>query len=87
VLLPERAAADDECRPYGVLPPYDAVVLDEAHTIEDVASDYFGLSLSRFQVTYLVSRLYHARRNKGLLATLQRKLDAPLFNGCAKRTR
>ena len=65
---------------YGVLPPYDAVVLDEAHTIEDVASDYFGLSLSRFQVTYLVSRLYHARRNKGLLATLQRKLDAPLFN-------
>ena len=65
---------------YGVLPPYDAVVLDEAHTIEDVASDYFGLSLSRFQVTYLVGRLYHARRNKGLLATLQRKLDAPVFN-------
>ncbi|MEE9403703.1 MAG: helicase C-terminal domain-containing protein [Algisphaera sp.] len=65
---------------YGVLPPYDAAILDEAHTIEDVASDYFGQSLSRFQVTYLVSRLYHAKRNKGLMATLQRKIDAGLFN-------
>ena len=27
----------------GVLPPYDAVVLDEAHTVEDVAADHIRL--------------------------------------------
>lgn len=65
---------------YSVLPPYDAVVLDEAHTIEDVAADYFGLTLSRFQVYYLLSRLHHATRNRGVLVPLQNKLPADLLN-------
>jgi len=30
----------------GVLPPYDAVIFDEAHALEDVATDSFGLSAS-----------------------------------------
>jgi ATP-dependent DNA helicase DinG len=65
---------------FGVLPPYDAVILDEAHTIEDVAGEYFGVTVSRFQVEYLLSRLHAARRNKGLLPTLRLKLDADLMN-------
>lgn len=65
---------------YSVLPPYDAVVLDEAHTIEDVAADYFGLTLSRFQVYYLLSRLHHPTRNRGVLVPLQNKLPADLLN-------
>jgi ATP-dependent DNA helicase DinG len=30
----------------GVLPAYDAVVFDEAHALEDVATEYFGLTAS-----------------------------------------
>lgn len=63
-----------------ILPPYDAVVLDEAHTIEDVASDHFGLSVTKFQVHYLLSRLYQAKRHRGVLPALQGKLDMRLFN-------
>lgn len=65
---------------FGILPPYDGVVLDEAHTIEDVAGEHFGVTVSRFQVEYLLSRLHSARRHKGLLATLRRKIDAELHN-------
>jgi ATP-dependent DNA helicase DinG len=67
---------------FGVLPPYDAVILDEAHTIEDVASEHFGLSASRYQAAYLISRLYTARRQKGLLVTLQGKADQALLHRC-----
>ncbi len=65
---------------HGLLPPYDAVVLDEAHTIEDVASEHFGLSVSRYQVGHLLSRLLHPRKEKGLLATLGRKIDSQLLD-------
>ncbi len=65
---------------FGVLPPYDAVVLDEAHMIEDVAGEYFGVTVSKFQVDYLLSRLHAARRHKGLLPTLRLKVDADLMN-------
>ena len=33
----------------GILPDYDAVVFDEAHEIEDVAGQYFGLSVSNYR--------------------------------------
>jgi len=29
----------------GVLPPYDAVIFDEAHEVEEVATDFFGVRL------------------------------------------
>jgi ATP-dependent DNA helicase DinG len=36
---------------YGsVLPDYTAVILDEAHLIEDVASEYFGSQVSNYQI-------------------------------------
>lgn len=57
----------------GILPFYRHVVLDEAHTVEDVASEHFGLSVTRFQVMYTLGRIYHGRR--GLLTTLQHKVD------------
>ena len=65
---------------FAILPPYDAVVLDEAHTVEDVASDHFGHSVTKFQVGYLLSRLYQAKRHRGVLPSLQGKLDMALFN-------
>lgn len=37
-----------------VLPDYGAVIFDEAHLIEDIASDYFGFQVSNFQIDELV---------------------------------
>ena len=40
---------------YGaVLPDYAAVILDEAHQIEDVASEYFGAQISNYQIDDLL---------------------------------
>src|SRR5829696_307079 len=30
----------------GALPPYDAVIFDEAHELEDIATDFFGVRIS-----------------------------------------
>ena len=50
-----------------LLPDYDAVVFDEAHTLEGVASDHLGLRLTNGQVDYTLRRLYNDKTNKGLL--------------------
>lgn len=50
-----------------VLPDYDVVVFDEAHTLEQVASDHLGVSLGGGQVAYALNRLYNDRQQKGLL--------------------
>jgi len=50
-----------------ILPDYQVAILDEAHTIETVASDHLGLDVSSGQVRYLLSNLYNDRTNKGLL--------------------
>jgi len=36
-----------------VLPEHDAVIFDEAHLIEDVASEYFGITFAAFQIMEL----------------------------------
>jgi ATP-dependent DNA helicase DinG len=51
------------------LPKYDAVVLDEAHTIEDVAGQHFGLEVSEAGIRYQLRHLYDPKRGKGLLNT------------------
>jgi ATP-dependent DNA helicase DinG len=50
-----------------ILPDYDIVVLDEAHTVEAVASDHLGINVSSGQVEYVLTKLYNDRTNKGLL--------------------
>lgn len=50
-----------------LLPDYDIVVLDEAHTVEAVAGDHLGLNVTVGQVEYLLNRLYNDRTQKGLL--------------------
>jgi ATP-dependent DNA helicase DinG len=37
-----------------VLPPYDAIVFDEAHQVEDVATDFFGVRVSSARVDSLL---------------------------------
>ncbi|MCG3123316.1 MAG: putative ATP-dependent helicase DinG [Phycisphaerales bacterium] len=52
----------------GFLPKYDHVILDEAHGVEDAASDHFGVSLSEGRVMHLLTTLYHPRTGRGYLA-------------------
>jgi ATP-dependent DNA helicase DinG len=49
-----------------ILPEYGAVIFDEAHEIEDVASDYFGLQISNYRFEELARDAEHALRLKGL---------------------
>jgi ATP-dependent DNA helicase DinG len=42
-------ALRDENHEGGVLPEYQAVVFDEAHEVEDVAGQYFGVSVSNYR--------------------------------------
>jgi ATP-dependent DNA helicase DinG len=51
-----------------ILPEYDHVVLDEAHAIEEVASENFGVSLRESAVQHLLGELMRARTGKGLLS-------------------
>ena len=53
-----------------VLPDYDVVVFDEAHTLEQVAADHLGLSVTSGQIEYMLNKLHSDRTQKGLLVKL-----------------
>jgi ATP-dependent DNA helicase DinG len=48
----------------GVIPDYAAVIFDEAHEIEDVAGQYFGISISNHQVQELCRDVAGLARRK-----------------------
>ncbi|OUW84761.1 MAG: helicase [Saprospirales bacterium TMED214] len=67
-----------------LLPDYDAVILDECHTIEAVAGDHLGIRITSGQFDYLFDRLYNDRSQKGLLVekdlkSLQQKVEQCRF--------
>jgi ATP-dependent DNA helicase DinG len=49
-----------------ILPPHQVVVFDEAHTLEDVATDHLGVSITEAQVRFFLDGLWN-RKGKGLL--------------------
>ncbi len=51
----------------GVLFPGDFVVLDEAHTVQEVAEDNFGLSLSSMGVERTLKHLFNPRTRRGIM--------------------
>jgi ATP-dependent DNA helicase DinG len=61
---------------YGaILPEYHAVVFDEAHELEDVAGQYFGISVSNYQFADLRRDFYAlARRKEFATAELESEL-------------
>src|SRR5205807_7332624 len=63
---------------YGaVLPDYAAVILDEAHQIEDVASEYFGSQVSNYQLDDLL-------RDTGYLKIEDREVERELTRVSAR---
>ena len=66
---------------YGsVLPDYTAVILDEAHLIEEVASEYFGAQVSNYQIDDLV-------RDLGMLTIEDAEVDRELTHSVARLSR
>jgi Rad3-related DNA helicase/REP element-mobilizing transposase RayT len=51
------------------LPKYDLVILDEAHTVEDVAAQHFGVKISEASIRYNLRHLYDTKRGKGMLSS------------------
>jgi ATP-dependent DNA helicase DinG len=51
----------------GVLFPDDFVVLDEAHTVPEVATDHCGLRLSSYGVDRMLKYLFNPKKGRGLL--------------------
>lgn len=60
----------------GVLFPNDFVVLDEAHTVPEVATDHFGDRVSSFAVNRALRMLWNGKR--GLLRKWGKQSDAQL---------
>lgn len=55
-----------------ILPNYDYLVLDEAHTVENVAGEHLGVGISNLQVRYLLNSLAHERTGRGTLKLMPR---------------
>ena len=54
----------------GVLFPDDCLVLDEAHTVPEVATQNFGLSLSSYGVDRALKHLFNPKTQRGILRRL-----------------
>lgn len=62
--------AADKAGIRGVLFPDDFVVLDEAQTVPDVATEHFGLRLSSYGTERLLKYLWNPQKKRGLLHRL-----------------
>jgi ATP-dependent DNA helicase DinG len=77
-----------------VLPDYDVVVFDEAHALEEVATEYFGLQVSSWRVEELSRDAQRVVGDRPDLARMMKELTAELrkagerfFDGVAERLR
>jgi len=53
-----------------VLPPFNAVVFDEAHNLEEVATSFLGVKVSNYQVNNFLDSLFNPRTHKGFLTRI-----------------
>ncbi|MDP8235561.1 MAG: ATP-dependent DNA helicase [Candidatus Erginobacter occultus] len=51
----------------GILPQFKAVVFDEAHQIEEIATEFMGYEVSNYRLPNLLGYLYSHRSSKGFL--------------------
>jgi ATP-dependent DNA helicase DinG len=66
--------ASENWREAAVLPPYDRLILDEAHHVEDVAASHLGAQVTSRGIRRLLGRF--ERQGKGLLPALAHDLTA-----------
>jgi len=60
----------------GVIPPYDAVIFDEAHQMESVATEFFGVRVSTARLDALIADTKRALvSEKGIDSVSMRVVD------------
>ncbi|MFO0552286.1 MAG: ATP-dependent DNA helicase [Polyangiaceae bacterium] len=78
--LAVKSKAGETAARAGVLPPFEAVIFDEAHRIEDVVSAFFGVRISRSRLAALardaIRVLGGVGEGRALAANLERTGDA-----------
>lgn len=60
LVLKEQGAA--------VLPDFRYIIIDEAHNLEHVAEEHFGINISDRRIKFLLDGLFNPRTQRGLLA-------------------
>jgi ATP-dependent DNA helicase DinG len=66
----------DDYAQNAVLPPATRIVIDEAHHLEDVATNYFGSRVAPAMIERVLSRLQGKNQAKGLLPALTLALES-----------
>lgn len=66
------AGASPQGDEIGILYPNDFAVIDEAHRVPDVATDYFGVEISSTGLLRLLSRIANAYKKGGVLRDFSR---------------
>ena len=70
-----------------ILPSYGRLILDEAHNLESIATDYFGFELSLPNLMHILNRLIRRGKGKrskfagGALASIEHQVQKGLFIG------
>lgn len=72
----------------GILPGYGRLVLDEAHNLEDIATEYLSYELSLPELTKILNRLMRRGRGKrvqagGIIASVERQMQKGILSGSA----
>ncbi len=55
-----------------VLPNFEAVVFDEAHTLEDVATEYLGIEITNFKIKNLLDSIFNPQSGRGFLNKIKK---------------
>jgi ATP-dependent DNA helicase DinG len=69
ILLVSSEAQEE--RESGFIFPNDFLILDEAHTVEQVASRQIGIGISQYWLRSTIQRLYNSRTRKGLFTVMR----------------
>jgi ATP-dependent DNA helicase DinG len=70
-----------EERESGFLFPNDFIILDESHTLEQVASKQIGIGVSQYGLRSTIQRLYNSRTRKGLFTVIRDAAGVQLAAG------
>ncbi len=80
------AGMGPETETKGILFAEDFLVLDEAHQVPKVASDYFGSAIGSYGVALTLRRLWDSRKKKGLLVKWGSLTDKSLVEEALEAT-
>jgi ATP-dependent DNA helicase DinG len=67
-----------------ILPDYRFVIIDEAHNIEHVAEEHFGIDVSDARISFILNGLYNQRTKKGFLSNTEYSEAVNLVHSCRK---